>query len=127
MNLDDEELDMSKFQGRKKSVKQLETKFDSFYHGHHDDWPNMFAAVVDDTTLNPVIAFNLGMAFQHQYTFLKGATIFILHRRACEKFRINYERIKPYLLAFEKANLITIKWNVKAPPQISLLYRPPKV
>ena len=93
----------------------------NFYAGHSMEWIERFKKAIPNTSkLHLTNAICLAEAIHHQTTFKKRNDI-ILNRKALRDFGLNYHRVKPYLLCFEKAGLIELTIKRRSPTKVKLI------
>ena len=99
-------------------------KNDGYYAGHTFKWMKKFLDTVPKKQhVISGIAFALASCIHHQYFYTKQNT-FKLDHNLLTFFGLDRRYIKPYLLRFQKANLIDVKIKQGTLPAIHLLLVP---
>jgi hypothetical protein len=94
-----------------------------FYNGHSMEWIDKFKKATP-SNLHLTTALCLAFAIHHLTTIKKQNTI-KLTRKDLNDFGLNFRRVKPYLLSFEKAGLIELSIRNRSMTQIKLLLLDP--
>lgn len=94
-----------------------------YYAGHDFLWMQQFQQAIPKRRLIKCVALCLAAAIRHQYILCRNPN-FSLSHATLDHFSVGRKHIRPYLLYFQEANLITVSFKKGSSPKVTLIALP---